>query len=268
VNVEEYISSGILEAYASGELSEKERAAVERNLLQYPQLRKELELIEEAQEQLLMKASVQPKASVKTNLFASIDNRKSGPKIVELKGNGSDVSIWKFAAAAAVTIALVSSYLAFNYWSKWKTTESNLTELIAQNQRVAEDYNTVNGRLDQIEKDLNIINNPAFNRVVMKGTPNAPGALASVYWNESTQEVYLSVQQMKGLAQENQYQLWAIIDGKPVDAGVFDANFDGLLKMKAVRAGAATFAVTVEPRGGKQSPTLETMQVAGNIVKG
>jgi hypothetical protein len=40
------------------------------------------------------------------------------------------------------------------------------------------------------------------------------------------------------------------------------------LKMKAVRAGAATFAVTLEPRGGKQSPTLETMQVAGNVVKG
>ena len=268
MNVEEYISSGILEAYALGELSEHERAAVERNLLQYPQLRKELDLIEETQEHLLMKAAVQPNASVKTKLFASIDNQKSAPKVVELKRTATDASAWKFAAAAAVTIALVSSYLAFNYWNKWKTTENSLSELIAQNQRVAQDYNTVNDRLDQIEKDLNITNNPAFNRVVMKGTANAPDALASVYWNESTQEVYLSVQQMKELAQENQYQLWAIIDGKPVDAGVFDANFDGLLKMKAVQAGAATFAVTVEPRGGKQTPTLETMQAAGNVVKG
>ena len=69
------------------------------------------------------------------------------------------------------------------------------------------------------------------------------------------------------LAQENQYQLWAIIDGKPVDAGVFDNNFKGLLKMKDVGTGAATFAVTIEPRGGRQTPTLETMQVAGNVVK-
>jgi anti-sigma-K factor RskA len=143
-----------------------------------------------------------------------------------------------------------------------------LSELIAQNQRVAQDYNRVNDRLDQIEKDLNIMNNPAFNRVVMKGTANAPGALASVYWNENTREVYLSIQDMKALAQENQYQLWAIIDGKPVDAGVFDPNFDGLLKMKAIQSGAATFAVTVEPRGGQSSPTLETMQVVGNVVKG
>ncbi len=267
MNVEEYISSGILEAYALGELSEQERAEVESNLLQYPQLKKELELIEEAQEQLLMKAAIQPSASVKTKLFASLEDQKPTSNVVDISRSKSDVSVWKFAAAAAVAIALISSYLAFDYWNKWKITESNLSELIAQNQRVAQDYNTVNERLDQIEKDLNIVNNPAFNRVVMKGTPNAPDALASVYWNESTQEVYLSIQQMKDLASENQYQLWAIIDGKPIDAGVFDANFDGLLKMKAVQAGVATFAVTVEPRGGKQSPTLETMQVAGNVVK-
>ena len=40
------------------------------------------------------------------------------------------------------------------------------------------------------------------------------------------------------------------------------------LKMKDIQRGAATFAVTVEPRGGKTSPTLETMQVVGNVVKG
>lgn len=268
MNIEEYISSGILEAYALGELSESERAVVERNLLQYPALQKELALIEAAQENLLMKAAVQPNASVKTKLFTSIDASNPEGKIVALKPEPTDLSFWKFAAAAAVTIALVSSYLAFNYWNKWKTTQNSLSELIAQNQRVAQDYNSVNKRLNEIEKDLNIINNPAFNRVVMKGTPNAPGSLASVYWNEKTKEVYLSIQDMKKLASENQYQLWAIIDGKPVDAGVFDGNFAGLLKMKKIQPGAKTFAVTIEPRGGKASPTMETMQVIGNVVKG
>jgi len=92
--------------------------------------------------------------------------------------------------------------------------------------------------------------------------------MAYVYWNGSTQEVYLDIQNMKELAQENQYQLWAIIDGKPVDAGVFDGNLTGLVKMKGIGTGAAAFAVTIEPRGGKASPTLETMQVVGNVVKG
>jgi len=268
VNVEVYISSGILEAYALGELSDQERTEVEKNLAQYPELRKELTQIEAAQEELLMKAAISPRSAVKANLFAALDAKKPLAKVVELKAEKTNTSFWKFAAAASVTIALITSYLAYDYWNKWKNTENNLTELIAQNQRVAQDYNNVNQRLDQIEKDLNIINNPAFNRIVMKGTPNAPTSLASVYWNESTKEVYLSIQDMKQLAQENQYQLWAIIDGKPVDAGVFDTNFAGLLKMKDIQSGAATFAVTVEPRGGKTSPTLETMQVVGNVVKG
>ena len=268
MNVEAYISSGILEAYALGELTGQERAEVEKNLALYPALRKELALIEETQEKLLMKAGVQPKATVKAKLFATIDTQKPEAKIVELHKPDSSLSFWKMAAAASIAVALITSYLAFNYWNKWKNTENNLTELIAQNQRIAQDYNTVNKRLDGIEKDLKITNNPAFNRVVMKGTPNSPSSLASVYWNESTKEVYLSIQEMKQLAQENQYQLWAIIDGKPVDAGVFEGNLAGLVKMKEIPAGAKTFAVTIEPRGGKTSPTLETMQVVGNVVKG
>jgi anti-sigma-K factor RskA len=267
VNVEAYISSGILEAYALGELSEQERVEVEKNLAQYPALRKELALIEEAQEQLLLKAAIQPGTAVKTKLFAAIDAQAPKGKVVGMKAETA-TSFWKLAAAASVSIALITSYLAYNYWNKWRLTELRLTELVAQNQQMAKDYNTVNERLDDFEKDLNIVNNPAFSRIVMKGTPNAPASMASVYWNQTTKEVYLSIQDMKQLAQENQYQLWAIIDGKPVDAGVFDANFKGLLKMKDIQQGAATFAVTVEPRGGKDSPTLETMQVVGNVVKG
>jgi anti-sigma-K factor RskA len=71
---------------------------------------------------------------------------------------------------------------------------------------------------------------------------------------------------MKELSRDKQYQLWAIIDGKPVDAGVFDGNVASLIKMKAITSGVTTFAVTVEPRGGKESPSLETMQVAGNVI--
>ena len=270
MNVEAYISSGILEAYVLGELSEQERLEVEKNLKLYPELRKELALIEETQEQLLMKTAIAPRPSVKQSLFARIDSPKQAPKVVPLPralDGQSSVGFWKFSVAASLTVALITSYLAYDYRDKWKKTESNLAELTAQNQQMANDYNTVNQRLDAIENDLRVTNNPDFNRILMRGTANAPGALASVYWNEKTKEVYLSIQDLKNLSQENQYQLWAIIDGKPVDAGVFDSNFTGLIKMKEIGSGAATFAVTIEPRGGKSSPSLETMQVAGNVVK-
>jgi len=103
----------------------------------------------------------------------------------------------------------------------------------------------------------------------MKGTANAPQSIASVYWNKDTKEVYLSIQNMRALAQEKQYQLWAQIDGKMVDAGVFDGNISGLIKMKQMFKETVTvFAVTIEPRGGKPEPTVETVQVAGTVAKG
>ena len=265
MNIQEYISTGILEAYALGEINEQDREEVEKNLGLYPALREELLKIEESQEHLMMQLAIYPRAEVKTKLFEKI-NQRSGTKIIPIQQTFSIG--WRYATAASIAIALLSSYLAFTYWGKWKHSESNLTDLIAQNQRIAHDYNNVNLRLDQIETDLKITSSPEFVRVILKGTPNAPESLATVYWNDHTKEVFLSIQNMKELSKENQYQLWAIINGKPVDCGVFDLNVAGLLKMKKTFDSPVTFAVTVEPRGGRPSPTLETMQVAGNLVKG
>lgn len=255
MNIKEYISSGILESYAAGELSESERLEVERNLDQYPELRKELALIEEAMEAFFMKAAKAPRTIVKKKVFAAISRT---PEVIKLEV----LSAWKYATAASIVVALSASVLAYNFYDNWKETEVSLTELRALNEQVARDYNQVNQRLDAIENEMKIMSNPSFARVIMKGTDNAPEALASVYWNQNTQEVYLSIQNLKALAQEQQYQLWAIVDGKPVDMGVFD-SVNGLLKMKNVGK-AAAFAVTIEPRGGKPSPSLETMQVLGN----
>jgi anti-sigma-K factor RskA len=259
VNIEEYISTGVLEAYALGDLTQAERAEVEKNLLQYPQLKAELTRIEEAQEKLLMSQAVQPRASVKEDLFKKLDEKPKA-KVVALNGG----SFWRYAAAASIVVALVASYLAFTYYHRWQNTEISLNTLIAQNQEIAQNYNTVNQRLNEIEADLRITSSPAFNRIILKGSANAPDAMASVYWNSGTQEVYLSIQNLKTLAQENQYQLWAIVDGKPVDAGVFEHITDGLQKMKLM-AGATAFAITIETRGGKPSPTLEMLQVIGNV---
>jgi anti-sigma-K factor RskA len=267
VNIEKYISSGILESYVLGELSEKECAEVENNLRQYPELRNELARIEDTQEALLMASAAEPRPAVKKKLMAKLDAISPAPRIVKFSRPEPGISFWKLAVAASVSIAIASSYLAYDYRQKWRKTESTLSDLIAQNQRVAEDYNTVNQRLDKIEDDLRIVNHPDFSRVVMKGTPNAPQALAAVYWNESTQEIYLSIQDMKQLTADAQYQLWAIIDGKPVDAGVFDNDFSGLRKMKEIGSAPSMFAVTIEPRGGRETPTLETMQVAGYVGK-
>jgi len=238
-----------------------ERVEVEKNLSRYSELREELSRIEEVQETFLRQLAITPPASVKTNVMRGLQPQG---KVVSM----NSTSPWKFAAAASIALSMFLGYLAYDYRDRWIHSQVALNELIAQNQQVAQDYNRVNLRLDKMESDLRIVNDPSFIKVVMKGTPNAPQSLASVYWNKETTEVFLSIQNMRELAQEKQYQLWAIIDGKPVDAGVFDGNVSGLIHMKKIAPGAVTFAVTIEARGGKPSPSLETIQVAGNVSKG
>lgn len=251
-----------------GQLSDQEKTVLENNLLRYPELRKELTRVEEAQEALLMQVAVEPQAHVINVIREKIESSskeslqqatKSDIKVVEINRRNN---VWQYAAAACVTLAVASSYFAYVYHSRWQRAEGELTTLIAQNARIAQDYNTVNNKLSEIETELNVISNPAFTRVLMKGTENAPQALASIYWNKNTKEVYLNVHALQQLTQDKQFQLWAIVDGKPVDAGVFNSQ-SGLVKMKSI-ANAAAFAVTIEPRGGSINPTLSTMQTLGN----
>lgn len=261
MNLESYIASGILEAYALGEVTPTQKQKVEQYLIQYPELRVDLNQIERTLEALVFKNSLQPRKRVKEVILSKIDEQtRLKTIIIHAK------PVWRYATAASIAIALATSFMAYYYYTNWADTSIALNNLIAQNQQIAQDYNLVNEKLNKIQNDFSIIENSAFAKIVMKGTDNAPESMASVYWNSSTREVYLSIQNLREISRDNQFQLWAIVDGKPMDAGVFDLNFDGLIPMKSIE-GAVAFAVTIEPRGGVQAPTLETMQVIGNLSK-
>jgi anti-sigma-K factor RskA len=104
--------------------------------------------------------------------------------------------------------------------------------------------------------------------IKMPGTnvPTSPdsNSVATVYWNTKSKDVYLLVNNLPQPASDQQYQLWAIVDGQPVDAGVFDVqNASGLLRMKNMPR-AQVFAVTLEKRGGSTTPQ-GPMYVMGKV---
>ena len=250
----------MLEAYVLGDLGEKERLEVERHLREHPQLREELLRIEEAQERLIMGAAVQPRESLKQELMRKI--APAPENVVSIRSEQRP--IWKFAAAASIFIAIAASYLAYDYRARWIAARTEYAELVTRNQQLAQDFDRINHRLDKVEGDLQVISDPAFIRILLSGTDNAPQSSAYVYWNAASDAVFLKVGSLEQLPQDNQYQLWGIVEGKPVSAGVFDGTVDELIRMMDIR-GASAFAVTIEPRGGNLQPTLSTMQVIGNV---
>lgn len=254
MNVEAYIATGVLEAYVLGELTVREQEQVVLHLQRYPALRDELVRTEKTMEQLALQASVKPKPHLKDNILRSVGTR--------IKAQPNATNFWLWLAAASVILACGFTYLAYNYYSRWSSTSQQLAEIELRNQQIAQNLNTVNLELANIQAEINVIDNPAYSRVILTGTNQAPDSKATVFWNASTHEVYLRVQQLQALSTENQFQLWALIDGKPVDLGIFDTK-NGLIKMKPTSR-ADAFAVTIEARGGSPVPSLQTLQVIGN----
>ncbi len=273
MDIKEYIASGILEEYIFDTLSPQERIEVELRLAEYPELREELNAIEDSLEGIAMATAIQPPTDLKANIMSALGDsevglknestqQKEAPKVIPMPQTNN--GMWKYMVAASVTIALVTSYLAYDYHGKWKSSSDAFAQLQAQNMQMAEQYNQVNNRLDDLVADIDIISDTDFKRVNMGAVDPTQSYAASVYWNAKTDEAYLNIKQLKTLTEEQQYQLWAIVDGVPVDMGVFDFDVEGLMKMKNVQ-NASMFAVTIEPKGGSENPTLDLMQVAGAV---
>lgn len=270
MDIKDYIASGILEAYALDDLPQEERAAVEAMLAKHPELQQELHTIEEGLEALAMETAIAPPADLKDSLFAALDEAqpeeapapKPEAKVLPLAPKKS--YFWNYVAAASVSIALVSSLMAYDFYSRWQQSQAAYLDLADSNEILANQINKVGNELRDALHDYNVLANPDFNRVDMASVIQGQSFAASVYWNKKTKEAYLSIQELSELTREQQYQLWAIVDGKPVSMGVFDLKTDALTQMTAV-ANAAMFAVTIEPRGGSVNPTLDAMQVAGEV---
>src|SRR6185436_14543734 len=95
--------------------------------------------------------------------------------------------------------------------------------------------------------------------ITLEATDSTKHYLARVYWNHYTRKTFIDVLSLPEPDSSKQYQLWALVGGQPVDAGVFSADpEDGVQHVKAV-VNADMWAVTLEPKGGSATPTLEQM---------
>ena len=141
-------------------------------------------------------------------------------------------------------------------------------------QQVAEQQNSTQQELDQTTAQLNdlkeqaaLLQKPGVKMASLKGTGVSPTSYVTVYWDTTSKDAYLMINNLPAPASDQQYQLWALLDGKPVDMGVFNYELRQeklLVKAKNVQ-NAQAFAITLEPKGGSENPTLEKMYVVGKL---
>ncbi|HZI65025.1 MAG TPA: anti-sigma factor [Thermoanaerobaculia bacterium] len=158
---------------------------------------------------------------------------------------------WVFAAAAALLFVVV----LFDDARLRRERE----ELRAQNSQLAGQVASSRAELSRRDLRARVMESDDVRVLFLGGQGPQPRARGKVFWSEGAKRGVLVAGGLEPLPVDRQYQLWVFVDGKPVDAGVFDADAAGRALFEsrdlAAVSAAENFAVTVEPRGGVPAPT-------------
>jgi len=115
--------------------------------------------------------------------------------------------------------------------------------------------------VEQKEELLTILEARDVDLVIMAGMENiSPNGYGKVVWDKDGGRALLQVANLPSVPTDKDYQLWFILDGKPISAGVFavdDSRRDNFFKIEQLQSSAneGAFAVTMEPKGGVPQPT-------------
>lgn len=268
-NIKDYIESGILELYILGDLPEAERLEVEKLRAIHPEIDVELRSIEESVLSYSRMNAVAPKSSVREKFLSEVDTIEDQQDMFEMQPKKQRVDFYKYAFAACVCLLLVSLVVILNLNTKLRDRDQRILSLETSNQKFANQVNFQERQIRDSRKFLDVYRNPQqYQLLTLKGTDKAPDASMKIAFNTASKEVLIDLSSLNlpALDDQHQYQLWAIVDDKPVDLGVFDytQSGDSLLSMKSV-TNAKAFAVTQEKKGGSPVPTLSEMVVIGSI---
>jgi anti-sigma-K factor RskA len=275
--IKAYIETGILELYVLEQLTAQEKKEVQAMAANHPEVRKEISAIEIALEKYALLNASNPSHDLTPRIFTEIgldeNSKPTEPvaKIIPLdtKSYDSKIRTLRFALVACSALLVVSIIALLSAHQKLGSAESQIATLSSQNSKFAATVGFMQESNKDLQKFADIAGNKSWVTVNLAGTPKLPTAQLRVFWNKTSKDVLLDKKKMALPAndQQHQYQLWALVNGKPVDLGVFDSDKDSLRiiqNMKNIPA-AQAFAVTIEKRGGSVNPTMEQLVLLGNV---
>ena len=265
MKINEIIESGSLELYVMGALSPEETREIDKLRTEHVELNDEILKIEDAMIEYANTHAVKPKEELKgkiadkLNFSVKLDMEQEMVSSILIQMPG----IYRFAAAASIALIVTFAATTFYYASKFHDANNQLAALQSEKTQLANQVNFVVKESEKIKSELAVADNPANKKIALKGTAFSPASNAVIYWDKEKGSTYLNTALLPSVPESEQYQLWAIVDGKPVDLGVVTKGM-AFMEMKHVQ-NASAFAITLEPLGGKPSPTMDKMYVMGAV---
>ena len=270
MNIEEYISSGILEAYLAGELSKAEMLEVDEMAYNYSEVQDELNTIRDSIKQYAESESKLPNKEVLLKTLSAIKESEKEQFLQVLEDEEIQIKrvnvvpVWTIAASILLVFSIGLNYMFYQQYSGAK---DQLAVLESNQESLANQVNDNELELQYAELRIAHFLNEDNIHVRLDGEVLSPQSFANVFWNKNNNSVFISVDNLPEPPHGHQYQLWAIKPGlAPIDAGIFDHN-KLVQELKVIKGDVQAFAVTLEIEGGSPIATVDKTFVKGFLKK-
>lgn len=264
MDVEEYISSGVLELYVAGALTEEENSEVYLNAKQHPRIMQEILAIEAAV--LALSKETMP----------VYDRRKGFDDIKVRIGQRKDTTVVKLPKrktnwAAYTGWAAAILFAAGLYWfyeeSKHLQTRMDLVD--KENEVLEQQIFDAKNSLEVSNELLGTIRDKDISVISLGGQEVAPDSYAKVYWNKEDQKVLVDAQGLPEPPAGMVYQVWSLKLSPltPTSIGLLDdfLSDDNKIFTLTNPNESEAFGITLEPEGGSETPTMEQLYTLGAV---
>lgn len=245
-------------AYVLGALEEKEHQEFKGRMKTLdPELRNEVEEFRAVTAYLpSILEQHEPAQRVRERIMGVVREQSKGVKPISRPAPAPTIprsrAFWglRIGVAFAVVVFVVGFGVYVN---------SLLQTIEEQNVQITELKNEV----ERQQEILALLESPQVNIVIMNGLDPSPQGHGKIMWDPVLKRAVLYITNLPATPRDKDYQLWQIVDSKPVSAGVFSvsAEGEGFFKVEPIEVPELkrvnAFAVTLEPKGGVPQPTGE-----------
>lgn len=273
--VKSYIESGILELYVLGQLTAQECIEVEAMVAKYPEVKAELSAIEIALEAYAQENAIVPSAYLEEQILNKFSENtaplitNAEPKIIPLYEGNNEGTVRKlrYALIACSILLAISLGALFSAHKELNVANDQIANLSSDQQKFTTTVSKLEFEKAGMENRIAMTESEEWTTVKLAGVPTSPNAKMFVYWNKANKNILINYAAMElpKTDEAHEYQLWALVDGKPVSLGVFGQTDKEAVKQMETIQKAQAFAVTIEPMGGSVNPTMEKMVVMGGV---
>ncbi len=248
MNIENYISTGIIEQYVMGLCTAQEKIELELLRQKDAILDKAIINFEIELESKMMRNAFLPGVNTDDKILQTLQSL--GTPVVAMQTEDKKIKrlSWiKIVAAASVLLFGVSTF--FNY-TQYKENKTQAAELAVKN----------NLPSSLPLANYNILKDPTITPVAMIGQGYHAICRCTMFWDKKTGKAYVMIHHLVPSGENYDYQLWANVNGKQVSVGMINDKIrDRFVEVTGVPEDSKEFTVTMEKNGGATVPDADVV---------